>query len=400
MLILIVLGIGVAFVLLIALGMGINSTIDLFSREGDPAGQMISAFAFGFEAVLLLICSWFVLQKTLGREQAEVPFKFSFTSRQIIVVIGMVIAFVVIGGVVAYADITWLAWIVLPVLTVLVIAPPLMLLFRIGTKGIELGPRWRIFGALGLSLTLGPLIMVVLEFVLLLGIVIFGAAIIAIRQPDLLKEIISLVRVIKQETNEEAILKLLAPYISNPFMLATLIGYVAFMVPLIEELFKPLAVWVFAKKLESPAQGFAMGLVGGAAFALIESLNASGDGSSSWPVIVSIRTMTSLLHITASGLVGWGIVSAFQEKRTLRFFAAYFTAAAMHGLWNACAVGAGLSTVGEVIGKPEWLFNIFPAVFIGMLGLGGGMLSVLIASNAKLQNSPSPEVRVGDEGVQ
>ena len=63
----------------------------------------------------------------------------------------------------------------------------------------------------------------------------------------------------ERETNEEVILKLLAPYISNPLVIATVIGYIALIVPLIEELFKPLAVWIFARKIESPAQGFAMG---------------------------------------------------------------------------------------------------------------------------------------------
>ena len=49
LLILIVLGLSVVFVLLIALGMGVSSIISLFTEDGDPAGQMISAFAFGFE---------------------------------------------------------------------------------------------------------------------------------------------------------------------------------------------------------------------------------------------------------------------------------------------------------------------------------------------------------------
>jgi len=119
---------------------------------------------------------------------------------------------------------------------------------------------------------------------------------------------------------------------------------------------------------------------------LQESLNASGDGSVSWPVIVSIRAGTSLLHMTASGLVGWGIVSAFQEKKAGRFFAAYFSAVAIHGIWNACAVGAGISTIGELIGKPEWLFNIIPAAIGGMTVLGIGMFVVLIASNRKLRS--------------
>ena len=405
LLILVFLGLGVMFVLLIALGLGISSAIDLFSDTGDPAGEMISAFAFGFETVILLACSWFVLQKTLGREQAELPFKFPYAGWQIFIVIGIVIVSVAVGGVIAYKEIAWLAWLVLPILTVLVIVPPIWLLFGIGTNGIDLGPRWRIFGMLGLSLTIGPLIMIVAEIVLLLGVIILGTAVVAVRQPLVFQEILNLGRIIKLETNEEMILKLLAPYISNPLVIATAIGYIGLMVPMIEELFKPLAVWVFARKITSPAQGFAMGLLGGASFALIESLNASGDGTASWPFIVSIRAMTSLLHVTASGLVGWGIVSAFQEKRFMRFFAAYFSAVAIHGIWNACAVGTGLATVGEFIGKPEWLFNIIPAALSGMFVLAVGMFSVLIASNRKLRNSPSTplpvlQVQAEGEGVQ
>ncbi len=389
LLILIVLGFGVVFVLLLTLGMGVSSIFSLITEDGDPAGQMIGTFAFGFELVTLLVCAWFVLQKTLGHEQADAPFIFPFADWQIIAVIGVVITSVVIGGIVAYAEITWLAWIMLPIVTVLVIVPPIWLLFGIGTRGIELGPRWRFFGTLGLGMTIGPLMMFVMEMILLLGILVAGVAMVYTQQPGLFQEILNLGRILKQETNEDVILKLLAPYISNPLVIATIIGYVALAVPLIEELFKPLAVWIFAKKIESPAQGFALGMLSGAAFALIESLNASGDGTMNWPAIVSIRAGTSLLHMTASGLVGWGIVSAFHEKRPSKFFAAYFTAVAIHGLWNACAVGVGVSMVGEYIGKPEWLFNIIPAMLCGMSTLGIGMFAVLIAANRKLRNSPS-----------
>ena len=104
-------------------------------------------------------------------------------------------------------------------------------------------------------------------------------------------------------------------------------------------------------------------------------------------MIVSIRAGTSLLHMTASGLVGWGIASAFREKRARRFFAAYFSAVAIHGIWNACAIGAGISVIGEFIGKPEWLFNIIPAAICGMSVLGIGMFALLISANRKLNRT-------------
>ncbi len=112
---------------------------------------------------------------------------------------------------------------------------------------------------------------------------------------------------------------MVGPYLSNPAVIATILSYIALIVPLIEELLKPLAVWIFATKIESPAQGFAMGVLCGAAFALIESLNASADGTATWPFIVGIRAGTGLLHMTTSGLVGWGIVSAVREKHILDF---------------------------------------------------------------------------------
>lgn len=376
--------------LLFSVGIGINSIVELISDGGDPAGEMIGAFAFGFEMIILLFCSWVVLQKAMGREQAELPFNFPFAGWQIFAGIGMIILSVAIGGVIAYMEIAWLTWIILPVLTVFVIVTPIWLLFGLGTNDIELGPRWRFFGILGLSMTIGPVIMIVMELVLLSGIVIAGLIVVAIQQPALFQEIIKLGTIIKQETNQDVILKLFRPYISNPVVIAIAFGYIALIVPMLEELLKPLAVWIFAMKIETPAQGFTMGLICGAAFALIESLNASGDGTVDWPVIVSIRAGTSLLHMTASGLVGWGIVSAFHEKRIMKFFAAYFSAVTIHGIWNACAIGAGLSAAGESIGKPEWLFNFIPAMLGGMFILWIGMFAVLIASNRKLRNSPSP----------
>jgi hypothetical protein len=295
-----------------------------------------------------------------------------------------------------------------------VIVLPIWLLFGIGSNGIELGQRWRVFGIFGLGMTLGPLVIVIIEIVLLAVGIILAAIYITLSQPDLAQEFSRLAIKLQNVTDQNVILNQLAPYISSPFVIVSAVGYIAILVPLLEELFKPLAVWIFARRIESPAQGFVMGLLSGAAFALLESLNASGAATESWPVIVSVRVGTSLLHITASGLVGWGIVSAFRERRVLRFFAAYFSAVLIHGIWNACAVGVGFSFVGEVIGKPEWLFNLLPAMAGGMFVLGIGMFFVLLASNKKLRNSPSShpsaegrgdslpqkEERVGGEGVQ
>lgn len=349
---------------------------------------MIGAFAFGSESLVLLACSWFAFQKTMRREQADLPFDFPFASWQIFAVIGVVIISVTLGSIVVVTGISWLGWFTLPLLTLIAIIAPIWMLFGIGTNNLEIGARWRFFAILGLSMTVAPVVMFILEIMLLLGIVVGAAILIGITQPELLQQISDLINLIEFETDQQVILNLLAPYISNPITIAAGIGYITIIVPLIEELLKPLAVWFFAKKIESPAQGFAMGILSGAGFALVESLNASAGSAINWPVIVSVRAGTSLLHMTASGLVGWGIVSAFHEKRIGRFFAAYFAAVLIHGLWNACAAGAGLSAIGESIGKPEWLSNFTPALLCGLLVLGIGMFAVLLRSNRQLRSAP------------
>lgn len=387
-------------VLLIVFGMGISSLMDLFSNNGDPTGEMIGAIAFGFILIVLLVCIWFVAQKTRGLEQADRKLIFPYSEWQIFAVPVLVVFAVTIGAGIALTEIKWLTWIFLPVLTLLVIVPPIWLLFGIGTKGIELGPRWRFFSALGLGVTVAPLIMIVLEMVILLFIILIGVVVIALNYPSLFQELARLGEILQRQTNQDAMLDLVAPYLGKPIVIASIIGYIAVLVPLIEEFFKPLAVWIFATRIESPAQGFALGMLCGGAFALVESLNASGDGSTAWPVIVSIRAGTSLLHMTTSGLVGWGIASAFREKKIKRLVGGYLSAVTLHGIWNACAVGTGISTIGNLIGKPEWLFSIMPAALCGMSVLGIGMLAVLLASNRRLNNPPvslpAPQIIVNE----
>jgi len=234
-------------------------------------------------------------------------------------------------------------------------------------------------------LTVGPLVMIVIELVVLFTIIISGAIYVATTQPALMSELEMLTNMMTQGASEEALLAMLTPYLTNTTLIAIGISYIALLVPLIEELLKPLAVWLFARQIESPAQGFALGVLSGAAFALVESLNAGADGSTSWAIVVSVRTGTSVLHMMTSGLVGWGIASAFKEKRVGRLIAAYISAVLIHGIWNAAAAGTGLTALGESLGKPEWLFNFAPALVCGLLVLGIGVTAMLVASNRKLR---------------
>ena len=382
---LILIGTSVFFLLILVAALGVVSLMDLFAATGEGASEMISAVAFGFILLLLLLCGWFILQKTRGLEQADLPFKFPFAPWMWGVLPAIAIFSIALGGLATLAELQWLNWIVLPALTILVIVPPIWLLFGIASNGLDLGPRWRFFSIFSLGLTIGPLVMIVIELVVLFTIIISGAIYVATTQPALMSELEMLTNMMTQGASEEALLAMLTPYLTNTTLIAIGIGYIALLVPLIEELLKPLAVWLFARQIESPAQGFALGVLSGAAFALVESLNAGADGSTSWAIVVSVRTGTSVLHMMTSGLVGWGIASAFKEKRVGRLIAAYISAVLIHGIWNAAAAGTGLTALGESLGKPEWLFNFAPALVCGLLVLGIGVTAMLVASNRKLR---------------
>jgi hypothetical protein len=275
-LILIVLGTCALFVLLFVAATGISSIIALFSESGDPAGEMISTFAFGLELLVLLVCMWFVFQKAQSREQADLSFKFPFANWQILAVLGLIGFSVMLGAAVIYTEVLALAWVTLPFLTLLVIVPPIWIFLGLGTKGIDFGSRWKVFSILGLGLTLAPVTMVVLELIILFVIIVAGTVFLAFSQPDLLQEVTAIGRILQNETDQSVILNLVAPYLSSPAVIVTLIGYIGFIVPLIEELLKPLGVWLFARKFNSPAQGFAMGMLSGGAFAWWKALMPVG----------------------------------------------------------------------------------------------------------------------------
>jgi len=88
-------------------------------------------------------------------------------------------------------------------------------------------------------------------------------------------------------------------------------------------------------------------MICGAAFALLESLGylASPLGGD-WPVLLIGRVGTGILHTVTSGLVGWGLASAWSNRNYTRLALAYFLAVFIHGLWN---------TFGLLMGVAEYL---------------------------------------------
>jgi hypothetical protein len=238
-------------------------------------------------------------------------------------------------------------------------------------------------------MTLAPFILFTLEIII--GIIILIAIVAYVMtQPELASQLQSLSRQIGVVGREsEAALELLSPFLTKPAVIGIALFYMAMLVPAIEEIFKPLGVWIFAGKLETQAQGFALGALSGAAYALFETFGVSGQ-SAGWAILLLTRIGTGLLHITTSALMGAAIVLAWRERRYLQFLRTYFLAVLLHGSWNALAVLFSFSSLAEMLEQSGRLSTIQPAIIITMSILAVGLFAILVLSNRRLRESISP----------
>jgi RsiW-degrading membrane proteinase PrsW (M82 family) len=150
-----------------------------------------------------------------------------------------------------------------------------------------------------------------------------------------------------------------------------------------------LGVWLYAKKLHSPAQGFALGALSGSAYALIETLGVSAQ-SEEWASLLLARVGTGLLHVTTTAIMGTAIFYAFQERRYLRLLGMYILSVSLHGLWNALALLYGFSTITDTLALSEYRTPLI----ISMSILAGIFLITLLLSNRRMRLSlpkPIPE---------
>ena len=305
---------GAIFFFSIGLVMGVTALTSLFTGKTVEANLTIFFLAFGFEGVVLLIAAFISLQKFLNKPSVEQSTVFWLSKKQIAICVITAGIAIIIGSQISNID--SVNWIFLPALTIPAVAIPLWLLLGLGAHSLPFGTRWQTWNVLGLGMTLGPLILITLEAaVIIIGFI--GVIVYIVTQPELLLEVERLSNeiVILGPYSEEAPL-LLAPYLTRPIVIFGALAYFALIIPAIEEVFKPIGVWLLAGKLESAGQGFALGALSGAGFALTETFGVSGQ-TSEWGILLLTRIGTGILHITTSALMSAAIVLAWRERRFL-----------------------------------------------------------------------------------
>jgi hypothetical protein len=281
-----------------------------------------------------------------------------------------------------------LEWLFLPPLQILAVGLPLWWLIELGRRGLAGSGPQRAWGVLSVGLLVSPSVAAVAEIVAIaLVLVVFVVWLSS--QPQALQQMTLLAqRLSNAGTDPEVILRILRPAAMNPSVLISVLLVACGLVPLIEELIKPLGMWVLAGKKLTPAQGFMAGMLSGAAFALLESLGSlANPPGQEWLTLVLGRAGTGMLHTVTTGLVGWGLASTWGDGRYLRLAGVYLLAVGLHGLWNTFGVLMALpalfgqASATGLVAVFLRLGQIAPAVLVVLTGM---LFLILLSSHRRL----------------
>jgi hypothetical protein len=280
-----------------------------------------------------------------------------------------------------------LPWLLLPPLQLLGVALPIFFWIELGRRKLSQNPEASGGGVFSFGVVITQPLVIIVEIILLVVLVVLFVVWVAM-QPDLLAE---LTRLGQRMTNAQMDPKLLEaiilPYLQRPGVIFLGLAVGAGFIPIVEELLKPLAVWVMVRRKFSGVQGFVMGLYAGGTFALLESLGMLASATATdWSSVVVARLGTGILHVTTAALVGWGLGTAWEKHKYGQLGVVFILSVTLHGIWNMFGL-----LLGMVPYIPGML--LLPNLdFIGPLALGilaAVMLLIIIGGNRMLRSAQS-----------
>ena len=181
--------------------------------------------------------------------------------------------------------------------------------------------------------------------------------------------------------------------------LILVIVQVAIVAPVVEELTKPLAAIVLARRLRGPAEAFLVGMAGGVGFGILENMLYEAAGARVWAHIAALRGIGGVLHPLNAGLValGWYGVRNGHPGAWRRLLGLYGLAVGIHALWNGGLVVLFSGIGAYFFGTETWTFNIYgigqPGVVTLFMVLEAiALWRLLIVVTGRLRDPKQPEV--------
>jgi len=280
-----------------------------------------------------------------------------------------------------------LSTLLLGLINVLVAGIPVLWIYHAGQRNLKSGSqirKWRIFG---FSLTVLPMVILVVELIAILVLVIMGSLFFAAQfstKPGLEQQLLQFFdSIMSQTADPDALLTQVEPYLRQPAVIFVILAIFAGIMPLIEEILKPLALWTLAGSEISPQEGFVGGLLCGAGFALMENILyfSTMITAEDWLFLAIGRAGTGVLHMLASGLAGWGLARAWRDRKWGFLVLTTLASFILHGLWNALALLSGIAPFllgRDVENVNFWqtlLYNLPVLILLVLSGLGLGLIN-------------------------
>lgn len=351
----------------------------------SPLSTLLAGSTLAAAGALLLPVGYYSLKRLRGQALATVrlpalrPWTWGLLPFLWLLIVTLASAFYNAPGALAYA----------PLLHFLAVALPLYLLARVALARISLGSALRAWGVLGSGMSLSLAAALTLEVMVLAGFLLVLGVYLALN-PEQVDAIERLAGQVQDAPDLESLLYAVAPLLDNPLTLLAALLFLSGFVPLIEEAAKSLGVWLVVERLSSPAQGFAMGVLSGAGFALIESLSAVMAPDDNWAIAFAARSFSGLMHVLACGLTGLGIAYARLERRYARMVGLFVLGSLVHSFWNAGAVLTVAGSLRVTLADPEL---DLPGVLLGLVGIAiifvmaAAMAVGLIVLNVRLRDA-------------
>jgi len=281
---------------------------------------------------------------------------------------------------------------VLPLFHILTNGAAIFWLLYVVKRNLPEGSAQRFWGVFGSGLTLAPLIALFVELLILFffGILLW---VFIQSQPELKQDFLILLDHFQQSSITPVIFeRMTSRLFETPGIAGSMFIYIAVLIPVVEELIKPVAIWLLMGRKLSPGEGFLLGAVSGAGYALFENLTIAAEAEI-WTFVMISRLGTAAIHMLTTALVGWGIASARTENRYGRFAMALVAAITLHGVWN------GLNILTALVEFPPLQTNLgtFTLAFVGyapagLLILAFGALYGLMWANFRFQRAIMTQV--------
>ncbi len=276
-----------------------------------------------------------------------------------------------------------------------VVVLPIFLWLTIGRYKLSVGSQQRSWGLLNFSVFVTAPVITLVEMLFVL--IIAGIGISSFLQNSDLLPYLQVFQSQGQldQTALNSLMSEFTPILNQPGFYVVVVLIFCLIVPIIEELLKPLSLWAFAGHSITPAEGWAAGMLCGAAFGVVESLSMMNlAGSEIWFTTAIGRVGTGILHVLTAGLSGYALAKTWQDRHFLRISLVYLAVILLHGCWNFFAILMGVNQMVLPVSLPD--LSVLMSVSTWVLGslallmaVGIGVINYLLRKQQyRLQSVP------------